>query len=80
MVDYHVFGSLIWCAVEDRERGNILEGLMDDDEEDEDGEEPQYAMTDEWAKFFATSEARRRESALHFWSSFQFLLLNLLVL
>lgn len=46
-----------------REKGNILEGLVDD-EDDDDDEEPQYVLTEEWAEFFAKAEARRKESEL----------------
>lgn len=47
-----------------REKGNILEGLVDDEDNDDDEEEPQYVLTEEWAEFFAKAEARRKESEL----------------
>lgn len=47
--------------METREKGNILEGLVDDEDEEE---EPQYVLTEEWAEFFAKAEARRKESEL----------------
>lgn len=54
--------DVLYCPMETREKGNILEGLVDD--EDDDDEEPQYVLTEEWAEFFAKAEARRKESEL----------------